>query len=394
MIRNFLKGILIAAGLLIFMEITLGLTGFCFYPVDIRFVYNDEYRVFVKDKRALCYKVNPLKEGIFIDQEFPVKKDAYRIFILGGSSVNYLGNFDALKKKLELKRPHKKIEIINAGGLSYGTNRLLLVLEEILEYRPDLIVLYSGHNEFEEEYLKMEKRRTVFTRLNDFLLHFRVYQALSRAHSDIRKNVLMAGMKPDNCKIAPFTLNPQVRWGRSSGEDEKMSIYGNYKSNIESMIKMAKNNSIKMVISTVAYNQLGAPPFYSLTYGNYEDFKKNVSHDKLEEWLGKETKDPFVEYAIGEFLYQRKEFSEAEKHFEKAYILDSQPHRANSVTNSIVKSLARQYEISLADIEARVMENSEGGIPSPDLFSDHCHLNDKGREILLDEIFNAIDRTL
>lgn len=307
--------------------------------------------------------------------------------------MNHLGSFDTLKKKLEIKWPDKKIEIINAGGLSYGTNRLLLVFEEVLEYKPDLIILYSGHNEFEEKYLKTEKHLTAFTRLNDFLLFSRVYQMGSKVYYDARKAVLTACINSKGNKPAPFfPLNPQVQWGRLASEDEKMSIYSNYKSNIESMIKMAKNDSIKLIISTVAYNQLGKPPFYSLTYGNYEDFKKNISPGKIEEWLNKETKDPFIEYAIGEFLYQQGKFSEARAHFEKAYVLDSQPHRANSITNNIVKDLARQYKIPLADVEAKVMENSKGGIPSPDLFSDHCHLNHKGREILLNEFFDVIGR--
>lgn len=393
MTGNFLKGILISTGFLILMEAILGLTRFCFYPVDLRFVYNDERRIFIKDKSGLYYKINPPKADIFIDQRFLVKKDAYRIFVLGGSSVNYLRNFDGLRKKLEIKWPDRKIEIINTGGLSYGTSRLLLVFEEILEYRPDLIILYSGHNEFEEKYLKTEKRRTAFIRLNDFLLFSRVYQMMSRIYYDTRKAVLMASAKSDDKKFAPFfPLNPQVEWGRSAGEDEKRDIYDNYRSNIESMIMMAKNNSVKLIISTVAYNQFGKPPFYSLRYGNYEDFKKSVSPGKIEGQLNKETEDPFVEYAIGEFLYQRKEFLDAEKHFEKAYILDSQPHRANNVTNNIVKDLALQYKIPLADVEARVKENSEGGIPSLGLFSDHCHLNHKGQEILLNEVFDVIGR--
>ena len=40
--------------------------------------------------------------------------------------------------------------MINCGGVSYASYRLGPILDEVLGYEPDLIMLYTGHNEFLE----------------------------------------------------------------------------------------------------------------------------------------------------------------------------------------------------------------------------------------------------
>ena len=45
---------------------------------------------------------------------------------------------------------YDRVEIINAGAISYGTHRIVRVLTEVLQYDIDMVLLYSGHNEFEE----------------------------------------------------------------------------------------------------------------------------------------------------------------------------------------------------------------------------------------------------
>ena len=211
------------------------------------------------------------------------------------------------------------------------------------------------------------------------------------SHYNLKKFILVRCFKSDhNQTILPFPFYARVKWGQTFVDADKLNIYENYKYNIESMIRMAKNKSIKLILSTVAYDQLVIPPFYSLSYGRYENFKKADPYKQIEKWIDKNTEDPFIEYAIGEFFYQHKNFYEAKRHLERAFVLDAQPHRANKITNNIVRKLAKQYEIPLAEVEAKASENSVGGILSLDLFNDHCHLNQRGQKILLDEFYEVI----
>lgn len=99
-------------------------------------------------------ETDPVKRVSFVRQRFLRDKPAgvFRIVAFGGSSVNYLEpEFKELERDLSAEFDQfDQIEIINCGGLAYGSHRLALVMREMLEYQPDLILLYSGHNEFEE----------------------------------------------------------------------------------------------------------------------------------------------------------------------------------------------------------------------------------------------------
>ncbi len=397
-IKYILFSCIICSFVFVCIESLLKVTGFSFYPNDLRFVLSEDYKVFMPDRGKRFYATNPRKSGIFVEQSFAVNKakHAYRIFILGGSSINYLKHFDALKDKLETARPDKVFEIINAGGLSYGTNRLLLVFQEILEYQPDLIILYSGHNEFEEECLKTEFKKTVFTRLNESLVSFRLYQLASKIHYTIRSFWFTSYAAARNRQIINPVFPPDTRvtWGRSFNERDKRLIYENYLYNIETMARIAKDKSINLIISTVAYNQIGTPPFYSFRYGTFGNFKKQAVPRLIEKSLHESTQDPFCEYAIGEFFYQKENFPEAKKHLEDAFILDAQPHRANRIINAMVRRTAIQYNVPLIDMEERILASSTGSVASLKLFSDHCHLNEKGQLILLDGFYEAIKKIL
>ena len=97
-----------------------------------------------------------------------------------------------------------------------------------------------------------------------------------------------------------------------------------------------------------------------------------------------------LEYEIGKLCYAEGDFEKAKSHLERAYVLDAQPHRANRVTNNIVSQIAGKCHIPLADIDGRMAGKSRGGIPETGFFSDHCHLSERGKDILQDEIYNVI----
>jgi hypothetical protein len=378
-------------------EASLRLAGFRFYPSDLRFILDNDERLFVLDGGSSFYVTNPKKARIFIDQKFPVekKKNTFRIFILGESVVNYLGKFGALKEKLRSRYPSKDFEIINVGGLSYGSSRLLIAFPEILEYNPDLIILYSGNNEFEEDMLRAMPKENFLTRLNNKFLYFRAYQLISKLYADVRMVYLRSQCLAQAKQPSLLFSLPSPNWNKVFGAAEKNNIYAAYQKNIETMATIARAQSVKLIISTVAYNQIGSPPFRSLNYETYEDFRPLVTPEKISEWLRSDIKNPFVEYAIGEFFYQERNFPAAKRHLIKAFILDASPHRANQITNDIIRKIAAQYTLILADVESAVAANSEGGIISQKFLSDHCHFYPEKEKqlIVIDEFYDAINKS-
>ena len=116
--------------------------------VDAGQGFTEESRLFVEDPANPVYLVTaPNKtlkvhdQRLFREQRFLKEKPKgmFRAFILGGSSVNYLDYelpFLAARLSEELD-DFDTVEIINCGGLSYGSHRLVLIAAEVLGYDPD-----------------------------------------------------------------------------------------------------------------------------------------------------------------------------------------------------------------------------------------------------------------
>ena len=112
--------------------------------------------LFELDERGEIYRTARRRRLVFAPQEFAREKPhgTFRIFGLGGSTVQ--GRPFAIETSfttwLEIAlrgaEPARTWEVINCGGISYASYRLVPILEEVLGYDPDLIVLYTGHNEF------------------------------------------------------------------------------------------------------------------------------------------------------------------------------------------------------------------------------------------------------
>lgn len=87
----------------------------------------------------------------------------FRIFVLGGSTVygepwGPSGSFAHwLEHRLNYFSNSIHFEVINAGHKGFGSYRVKVILREILDYEPDLIILYSGVNELRDfEFHKRE----------------------------------------------------------------------------------------------------------------------------------------------------------------------------------------------------------------------------------------------
>ena len=83
-------------------------------------------------------------------------KGTIRLFCLGGSTVqgrpySIETAFPVwLRLNLESMFPEKTFEVVNCGGISYASYRLVPILTECLSYQPDMFIVCTGHNEFLE----------------------------------------------------------------------------------------------------------------------------------------------------------------------------------------------------------------------------------------------------
>lgn len=354
--------ITIILGPILLLEILLRLFHFTYYPTDTGLIIPSEYTMF---QRAGDFYTDSTHIRFKADKP----QDEYRTFVLGGSSVANLGGLcnhkdwlKILQQMVQEKVRFHKVNIIGLGYQSWGTNRLLLLFNEALNYSPDLIIIYAGHNEFEEEYMKhIFKRPPSLMHFHNRLLSIsKIYQFICLG---TRKIILqIAHNQIDALKDTkpPFPPQSHKKWGLIFN---KQQIYDNFSYNLNQIVRIAKNQHLPIILSTVAYNRR-YPPHAPTKKEGFQQCELLLETKNLEH--------------------------EARVCFEKEVSSDKEPHRASQEINQIVQQIAKFYKIPLADVDAAVVAKAADHIPGHDLFKDWCHLNETGNHILIMTFYKTI----
>ena len=327
--------------------------------VDLGQGFDPSSRLFVPDPADPSMMVtNPEKTVSFQKQRFARGKPprTLRVFALGGSSVNYLDyEFPLLAERLQkaLADRYDRAEIINCGGLSYGSHRLVLVAGEIINYAPDLVMVYSGHNEFEElqqlrlSGVEVSRAQRVLSRsaLYRLLRDFRARRAIA-ALEEARAQRDLAVSLPDASKTWDYRFTPEEVAGRMQA----------YRENLAAILRLCRGHGVPVVIGTVPSN-LVKP---SLPGPDGQRYEAEVL--------------PLL--AAGDFT------AAAEKG--AAILREASPrHQSSGLENGILRALAAEHGVPLADVEAAVIAAEPHGVPGETLFNDHCHLNPAGNALLV-----------
>ncbi len=162
--KKLIFSLITVSTVLALLEVGLALLGVepALYQADPYVGFSTYVPLFVERKAAdgstqLVTAKNKIR--LFNRQEFPKKKPSgsYRIFSVGGSTTNGRPYDDAtsfsgwLREYLNATCDERQWEVVNAGGVSYASYRVALLMEELIRYEPDLFIIYTGHNEFLED---------------------------------------------------------------------------------------------------------------------------------------------------------------------------------------------------------------------------------------------------
>ncbi len=333
-------------------------------PADYGMGFDDDSRVFMPAGVLRPVMVTrPQKEISFVHQSFPTPKppNTFRIFFLGESNVNYLQwNIKKLAARLGgADTRGRRFEIINAGGLAYGSQRLLRVAREIVNYEPDMMLVYIGHNEFEEleQERLAEPQRAAVQR--------QVYRsAFMRLLRDTAANARITWMR---LRLAFSSLPPEVNYMATFGRDfsaaEIDRRMAEYRKNMGAILALCRDRQVPVIMGVMATN-LWKPDLLD----RYKDSKEEIARRYAAgDWQG------------GMALARR--------------MLGTTPHhQASDVENGIIRDLAKEYGTTLVDIEAAIARAEPHGVTGETLLTDRCHVSQEGKEILIREYERAIRR--
>jgi tetratricopeptide (TPR) repeat protein len=362
---------------------------------------------------------SPRKRTLFNEQSFPMRKGpgTYRIFCLGGSTT-YGRPYDDrtsfagwLRSYLDALDPGRDWEVINAGGISYASYRVALLMEELVEYEPDLFIIYTGQNEFLERrtYAGIQDIPAWIRKVNLLLGHTRVFTALENAISGSRssrtaKSNEGATLLPAEVKtILDGSVGPTdyVR------DDElRNDIVEHYRFNLERMIEIARRAGAGVMFVRPASNLGHCAPFKS-------EFSSGLSESVREQWSrlmeqARHADDPaqalvMVEQALaldprradshylhGEILRVRGDNLAAAAAFSRALNEDVCSLRAPDEVLDALGQVCATREVPLVDYESLVERGSPGGIPGEEIFLDHVHPTIEGNRILGEALFGEL----
>lgn len=196
--KKFFFALVVVPLMLVLLELGLMLGGVkpALYETDPYVGFSAYVPLFVEEKLpdgTIQYVTNDNKIRLFNRQTFLKEKPSgcYRIFSMGGSTT-YGRPYDDrtsfsgwLREYLKVAATEHPWEVINAGGVSYASYRVALLMEELIQYEPDLFIIYTGHNEFLEErtYGKIKDTPASIQRISTFAARSRAATLkIGRAH--------------------------------------------------------------------------------------------------------------------------------------------------------------------------------------------------------------------
>ena len=307
------------------------------------------------------------------------KPNAFRVFIMGGSSAagypfSPLGSFSRyIRDRLTLLYPSSTIEVVNLGLTAVNSYTIRDLLPGVLEQKPDLILIYAGHNEYYGALGvgSMESLGTSRDMVN-LILYLNKYKTV-----ELLRNTIQWIMKlfTGNVEKQSGTLMSRMAQDQYIAFDSEKFNDGisQFEGNMRDVIEMAKEKNVPVILSKLVSNLKDQEPFISVKAEGFPPADKIYNQAKQELNSGK--------YDLADSL------------FRFAKDLDELRFRAPEKMNSVIKSLSLEYRLPLVNADSVFNSISPDEIVGNNLMTDHLHPTLKGQLILGKLFFEKMEQS-
>jgi len=307
-------------------------------------------------------------------------ENGYRIFVLGGSTTagfpygNNLMFSRILWRRLQDAFPEKRIEVVNTAMSAVSSYTLLDFTDEILEFEPDLLLIYMGHNEFYGALgvgsLESIGHSRFLIKAYMKIQHLRLFrllrQTINRFVSIFKKEDIQ------NPKDLTATLMERIVSEQIIPLESELYKKGEkqFSSNLEEILLQAKKAKVPVVLSELVSNLRDQSPFQSVQSDTFPPANEIYQQAQKLDELG------YHEKALQMYI--------------RAKDLDALRFRATEDFNTIIRELASKYKVPLVPMKQIFEKHSSHGIIGNELILEHLHPNIDGNFLMADGFYRKL----
>ena len=416
-------------GVFVLLAVLLGISPFVVLEISLRvlgvgkpttlvdpyFGFGPLQPLFELDRDGTSYQTSRSRSLYFGDQQFSAEKgeNTFRIFCLGGSTVRgrpYTTDTafsQWMQVELSTRDTLHNYEVINCGGLSYASYRVSLMLDEILTYEPDLIVIATGQNEFLEDRTYSDVKESSGGILA-WLGSLRTVTLVRSLFSDADVEEARRNSEKKLPGEVAVRLDEDSGYGSYHRDIQwQADVKEHFEHSLRSMITRCQEKTVPLVMVALGSNIRDCPPFKS-------EYAAGISTSKQQEWerlfqqatamegdpesalilyqLAAEIDDQhaLLHYRIARCHDQLGEYAAAEEAYRTAKQLDICPLRILDEMQVFVRQLASETGIPLAEAGKRLSAESPQGIAGNNVYMDHVHPTIRSHQLIAETIIEAI----
>ncbi|MGD0591240.1 MAG: SGNH/GDSL hydrolase family protein [Bacteroidota bacterium] len=314
------------------------------------------------------------------EDEFDIHKKAnsFRVFVLGESSAegfpySPMGSFSRyIRKRLELVYPNTPIEVINLGMTAINSYTLLDLLPGVLDQKPDLILIYTGHNEYYGAMgvgsVESFGSYRALIRLMIYLNNFRITQLVRNSINWV-SSLFSSGDKRATGTLMSRIVKDKYILLNSKEFDAGVQ---QFEDNLTDMLRLVKEKGVPVLIGMLVSNLKDQKPFISVSAPGYQ------------------TADQVYEEAENEV--QNNHFTKADSLFKLAKDLDALRFRAPERINEIIDDLGKEFHVAIVPIDSIFDSASPEEIVGDNLIIDHLHPNVKGYQLMGKAFYDCMEK--
>jgi len=337
-------------------------------PIKGKYVLNPD----IAHKYFFNLQHVPYSDGDIFDQE--KKSNSFRIFVLGESAgAGYpftpIGSFSRyLQQRFALEYPESKIEVVNCAMTAINSYAMRDLFPGILKEKPDLILIYAGHNEYYGALgvgsVESFGTSRALVNLVIYLERFKTFQLLQNVLKSVA-GIFSEKKNPSGTLMARMARDQYIAL---NSETYKKGI-DQFEGNMRDILEMAHKQNVPVILGTLACNLKDQYPFMSVDVAGL-----------LPKGSNRIRADSVFERAKRELT--NGNYHRADSLFRFAKDLDALRFRAPTEINRLIFKFGKEFKYPVVNIDSAFDALSSDHITGDNLMTDHLHPTLHGYQLI------------